>query len=93
MELSRRLENISSELQELNEIAQAQLDTTIVYVVETGKILKDYEKKVQDVLDTQEGHYDHRPRKFINIYPNITAVTSVLLQERSDNYTYGNRVR
>ena len=83
MKVSERLENITPELKAIDQMAQENFGIKIKFVIETGKETKEHEKRVKDFIETQDGYYDHRPRKYISIYPNIQSITQVLLNKRS----------
>jgi len=89
MKVSERLENITPELKAIDQMAQENFGIKIKFVIETGKETKKHEKRVKDFIETQDGYYDHRPRKYISIYPNIQSITHVLLNKRDVWNTMG----
>lgn len=89
MKVSEKLSNIKEEILDIDEMAQEELGTDIVYVIETGKEDEEHEKKIKEFMQEQEGHYDHRPRRYISIWPNIAPITSLLLNHRNRGITYG----
>lgn len=89
MKISRRLKNIQPELDVINEKASNELGIDIVSVVETGRESSEHEKKVQNFIGTEDNSYDHRPRRYIGIYPNITALNTVLFnKENGSQYEF-----